>query len=286
MKYGTRTLLVFILPGTLFLFAIALYPMVVAIRTSLFDLNWIVGGGEFVGLANYASLATDARLYGSIGRSCLHAGVSVFFHFLVGLGLALLLNRRIAGRGLFRGLLVVPWLLTPVVAATTWVLLYDPSLGLVRYLGALGVRSPLGNPNTSLMAISVTYIWKAFPLHMVMYLAGLQAIPHELYEAAMMDGSGGFRTFLSITLPYLKGIILTVFLLDTIWTFRLFDFHYLMTEGGPMHSSEIIPLYMYKVGFERFQIGRAAAIGVVMFAILALICVFYLKYGFEEELAR
>jgi len=260
--------------------------MVIAVQTSLYKFTSITQGEVFLGLTNYAKLAGDTRMWAAIGRSCLHTGLSVGFHFLLGLSLAVLLNKKIMGRGVFRGLLVVPWLLTPVVVATTWVLLYNPTLGPIRFLGHFGTSSPLGRPETSLLAVSVTYIWKAFPLHMLMYLAGLQAIPLQLYEAAMIDGSGGFRSFIYITLPHLRGIILTVFLLDTIWTFRLFDFHYLMTEGGPMQSSEIIPLYMYKVGFERFQIGRAAAIGVVMFAILALMCVFYLKYGFNEEISK
>ncbi len=289
MKHRVRFFALFILPTGVFLFGITTYPMIIALQMSFFDLSRPAGGGTFVGLANFAGLLTNSRFLGSIGRSCLHTSLSVVFHFAIGLPLALLINKKLKGIGVLRSLLVIPWLLTPVVAATTWILLYNPSLGLMKYLSIFGISyrmNPLGHPDTSLLAVTLAYTWKAYPLHMLMYLAGLQAIPKELYEAAMIDGAGTFKKFFYITLPQLRGIILTVFLLDTIWTFRLFDFHFIMTEGGPMQSSEIMPLYLYKVGFQSFEMGVAAAIGLIMFGILAVICVFYLKFGFGKEVFR
>ncbi|HWU41615.1 MAG TPA: sugar ABC transporter permease, partial [Candidatus Acidoferrum sp.] len=185
-------------------------------------------------------------------------------------------------------LLIIPWLFAPTVASMIWVLMLSP-FGVVNgFLSGVGLLSPnqtinwLGSPNTSLLSVTAMNIWRAYPFFMVMLLAGLQAIPEEVYEAADIDGTTSFQKFWFITIPALRGIILTIVLLDGIWTFRAFDPVYVMTGGGPVNSSQVLPTIIYFDAFQKLRTGYASAEAVVMFLILFGFSVLYVRRAVRE----
>jgi multiple sugar transport system permease protein len=210
---------------------------------------------------------------------------SVGLHLIIGLSLALLLNAKInrSFRTIARGILIVPWLLAPTVAGMIWVLMLAP-FGVVNgFLASIGVLdanatiSWLGDPSTSLISVTAMNVWRAFPFFMVMLLAGLQSVPQQLYEAAEIDGATLRQQFWYITLPELRPVIATIVLLDSIWTFRAFDPVFVMTGGGPMHSSEVLATAIYFDGFQKLRFGYASAEAVIMFLVLFVVSAFYVR---------
>ena len=283
-KYREELLaLSFLWPSLLILAALLLYPLADVFRLSFYDSN--LQREVFVGLANYAALVEDALFWKAFGQTVVFTVFSVAFHLVIGLGLALLLNLEInrAFRTVARSLLIVPWLLAPTVAGMIWVLMLAPfgvANGLLTSLGLLdpfAAVSWLGDPSTALGSVTAMNVWRAFPFVMAKLLAGLQAIPRQLYEAAEIDGASLFRQFWHVTLPQLRGVMATIVLLDSIWTFRAFDPVFVMTGGGPAHASEVLPTAIYFDGFQKLRFGYASAEAVVMFAVLFTISAFYVR---------
>ncbi len=273
----------FLWPTLLVLGGLLLYPLADVIRLSFYDSN--LNTETWVGLGNYAALWTDTLFWTAFGQTVVFTVLSVALHLVIGLGLALLLNMRLEPRfrSLARGLLIVPWLLAPTVAGMIWVLMLAP-LGIVNgMLAGLGVIDPnyaiawTGDPSTALGSVTAMNVWRAFPFFMVMLLAGLQAIPRQLYEAASIDGAGLLRQFWYITLPQLRSVITTIVLLDSIWTFRAFDPVFVMTGGGPAHASEVLATAIYFDGFQKLRFGYASAEAVVMFLILFVVSAIYVR---------
>jgi len=274
----------FLWPSLLILAALFAYPLADVIRLSFYDSN--LRRDVWVGLGNYTTLLTEDPLFwGALLNTAIFTAFSVALHLAIGLLLALLLNLQInrTFRNLARGLLIVPWLLAPTVAGMIWVLMLAPfgvANGLLASLGLIDANATipwLGNPSTALGAVTAMNVWRAFPFFMVMLLAGLQAIPRQLYEAAEIDGASLFRQFWHITLPQLRAVIATVVLLDSIWTFRAFDPVFVMTGGGPAHSSEVLATAIYFDGFQKLRFGYASAEAVVMFLVLFVISALYLR---------
>src|SRR6476620_8138730 len=273
----------FLWPSLLVLAALLIYPLGDVIRLSFYDSN--LRSQTWVGLGNYLTLLNDPLFWKALLQTVIFTFFSVALHLVIGLALALLLNLRLNAtfRSLTRGLLIVPWLLAPTVAGMIWVLMLAPfgvANGLLASLGLIDANATipwLGNPSTALGAVTAMNVWRAFPFFMVMLLAGLQAIPRPLYEAAEIDGASLFRQFWHITLPQLRGVIMTVVLLDSIWTFRAFDPVFVMTGGGPAHASEVLATAIYFDGFQKLKFGYASAQAVVMFIVLFVVSAFYVR---------
>jgi multiple sugar transport system permease protein len=273
----------FLWPSLLILVALLLYPLADVVRLSFHDSN--LQRETWIGLGNYSALLQDPLFYKALWQTVLFTAASVILHLLIGLGLAVLLNMQIneTFRAWARGLLIVPWLLAPTVAGMIWVLMLAPFgvfNGLLVSLGVIDVNASvswLGNPQTALGSVTAMNVWRAFPFFMVMLLAGLQAIPKQLYEAAEIDGATLWQQFWHITLPQLRGVITTVVLLDSIWTFRAFDPVFVMTGGGPAHSSEVLATAIYFDGFQKLRFGYASAEAVVMFVILFIVSAIYVR---------
>ncbi len=277
-------------PSLLLLLALLVYPLFQVIRLSLFEVG--TSSNTFIGLKNYTQLLADPIFFKALYQTVYFTLGSVFFHFFIGLGLALMLNQPVNQkfRNTLRGILIIPWLIAPTVAAMIWVLIYNPFgilNGLLATLGIIkaGVASInwLGNPDYSLFSVTLVNIWRGFPFIMVMLLAGLQGIPGELYEAGMLDGANSWKSFWYITLPSLKGTFMTVGLLDTIWTFRHFDTIFTMTGGGPINSSEVMTSYIYNLAFRSLRWGYASAEAVIMFLILLIFSLIYIQRVRKEE---
>ncbi|MDR1317010.1 MAG: sugar ABC transporter permease [Spirochaetales bacterium] len=273
----------FILPAMLILAALLVYPLV-----QVFSLSFFEGSAfarVFAGLNNYFELLRDRIFWQALGHTFIFTFASVFFHFLIGLFLAMLLHQKIspAIRGVFRGLLILPWLIAPTVAAMIWMLIYY-SFGILNgilsdmgLLAAGNVISWVGDPELSLFSVTVVNIWRGFPFTLVMLLAALQGIPDEMYEAARIDGASATKSFFYITLPSLKGTMMTVGLLDTIWTFRHFDIIFAMTGGGPMNSSEVLTTNIYNLAFRAQRWGYSSATAVMMFLLMLVFSLLYIR---------
>lgn len=273
----------FLGPSLLILVALLIYPLGSVIRLSFYDAN--IARETWVGFGNYVTLFNDPLFWKATVQTLAFTIGSVVLHFVIGLALALLLNAEINRRfrSLSRGILIVPWLLAPTVAGMIWVLMLAPFGVANALLVALGLVDAnaniawLGSPSTSLLSVTLMNVWRAFPFFMVMLLAGLQAIPQQLYEAAEIDGATLWQQFRFVTMPSLRSVTATVVLLDSIWTFRAFDPVFVMTGGGPTNSSEVLATAIYFSSFQNSKFGYASAEAVVMFLSLLVVSAFYVR---------
>ncbi|MEO8133762.1 MAG: sugar ABC transporter permease [Betaproteobacteria bacterium] len=278
----------FLWPALLILGLLMVYPLLQVLRMSFFQVS--LQKETWVGLENYVELLRTPMFWHVLWQTILFTAGSVALHLVIGIGLALLLHAKINPRvrNFARGLLIIPWLFAPTVAGMIWVLMLAPFgvvnglLATVGILDSTATISWLGSPETSLLSVTAMNVWRAFPFFMVMLLAGLQAIPEEIYEAADIDGTSPLAKFWYITLPGLRGVIATIVLLDSIWTFRAFDPVYVMTGGGPIHSSEVLATAIYFDAFQKLKFGYASAEAMVMFLILFTVSAVYVRRAVRE----
>jgi multiple sugar transport system permease protein len=231
--------------------------------------------GKFVGLDNFDDLLQDPDFLGSLGITFLYTAVTVSSELALGLGIALLLNIDLPCIAVFRTCLVIPMMITPVVAAFCWKLLLDPGHGVVNYwIGEHIVW--LGRTDTALFAVAVVAVWQNAPYVSVLLLAGLRSLPHEPVEAARIDGASTFQMFWHITLPLLRPYILVALLLRTIFEFRAFDNIYVMTGGGPANATMTLSMFTYLASFVRFDMSLGAAASWSMLLMSMLLCAFFI----------
>jgi len=220
------------------------------------------GRSQFVGLSNFIGLLFDDRFITSMGLTCLFVAVAVPAEFLLGLGFALTLHKEIPGGRTIRSMVLLPYVAVPVVIGLTWRILFNYQAGLVNYLLYL-IGLPkllwLSTPHLAFLSVLIADLWRWSPFATLMILAGLRAIPVDLFEAAEVDGATSVQKLIWITLPMLKPIILVVLLLRTIGVFKIFDLVYMLTEGGPGNATDFISFYIFKVGFRIWNLGEAAA---------------------------
>ena len=228
-------------------------------------------GGRYVGWDNYADLFADPAFTSSIGRTLLYTGSTVTAELLFGLGIALLLNIDLPFIRVFRTALIVPMMMTPIVAALCWKMLLDPQYGIIDYL----IGEPivwLGHPVLAFISVAVVNIWQNAPYVAILLLAGLRSLPSEPVEAASIDGAGRWQIFRHVTLPLLKPYIVLALLLRTIFEFRSFDNVYVLTSGGPADATSLLSIYTYVTSFVSFDMSLAAAASWVMLLIAFVFC--------------
>ena len=231
--------------------------------------------GNFAGTANYEDLLTDPQFLKSLSVTIVYTAITVATELGLGLGIALLLNIDLPWIGLFRTALVVPMMITPIVAALCWKLLLDPDHGVVNYwIGSHIVW--LGRPDTALLSVMVVNLWQNAPYVAVLLLAGLRSLPSEPVEAAAIDGASRLQVFWHITLPLLRPYILVALLLRTIFEFRAFDNIYVMTSGGPANATMTLSMFTYLASFVRFDLSLGAASSWLMLLICLLLCLFFI----------
>lgn len=201
---------------------------------------------------------------------------------MVGFLTALVLNQDLAQRNLFRGLLLMPWIVPTVVAALLWKWIFNQQYGIFNYvLHSLGLISSfkawIGDPSLALFSVTLANIWKGFPFHMIVLLAALQTIPPEIVEAAIIDGATALQRFRYVVLPYLRYIIMIDLLISIIWTFQSFTTIWTMTEGGPVTATTTLAISIYRTAFQAFDIGMGAAIGTIWLVAMLIFSVAFVR---------
>ena len=270
-------------PTLLLLAALTVVPIVTVFLYSLFD-NVIVNPNppEFVGLENYVEVLSHRKFRAALSNTLYFASVSVIAHFVIGLSFALLLNSRLLGanvKALFRVIYILPWVFTASIIAILWRLLLNPH-GVVNFvLLELGfipeLMEWLSDRDLAIHAVTFINIWSGYPFYLVSFLAGLQGIPDDLYEAGRVDGANSCQLFRFITLPQLKPIIISLALLDFIWTIHQFTLVWMTTGGGS--NSEVLSTYTYKAAFSSYEFSEASTLAMVILAMCTLFGIFYVR---------
>ncbi len=274
---------VFLLPLLVVLVGLIAYPFVSAIILS-FQRKMVGGEATFIGFGNYYSLLTNStyNFFTSVRVSGVYIVASIGLKFILGMAMALLLNERFRGRTLMRGILFLPWAMPTLIVALAWRWIYEGSpsgllnLILIDYLGSDTVVQWLANPKIALWSVIIATIWQGTPFWTMMFLAGMQAIPQEMYEAAKIDGANIFQRFFLITMPLLRSVIVITTLLSTIWTANSLNFIYVLTKGGPVNSTMTFPMLAFDLGIiGARQMGLAAAVSVMFFPFF-IVAIFFL----------
>ncbi len=274
----------YIAPALIFLALVVAVPIFTTFKLSFEELNARTRTSSFVGWTNYVKLASDPLFWSSFLNSLIFAFASTIGHAAVGTVCALLLVARWATpriRNFVRGLLILPWLFSLAAAGLIWGLLYQTS-GPVNYLlMSSGLASQpvdfFGDPNLAIWSLIFINVWKFYPFYLVMILGALQSIPEDLFEAAKIDGANAVQRFWHITLPMLKSVLIASTAIDMITTVTTFDLVKIMTNGGPMRSTQTLAFYIWQAGFRDVNFGYGAAMSVVMLVTLSVATLFYLR---------
>lgn len=279
-------------PAALLMLGFIAYPMLSVLFYSLQHYNvtkpWRNG---FAGTENFTRILTDDPLFWqSLAFSAKWVVAEVSLQLALGLVLALLVNQTFVGRGLARALVFSPWAVSGVLTTTIWMLIYNPSTGLSRYLADAGIgeygTSVLSDTGTVFWAAVVAELWRGVPFFAILLLADLQSVSRDLYEAASVDGANRWRRFFHITLPHLKDAIILSTLLRAVWEFNNVDLLYTLTGGGPAGETTTLPLYVANLGIKGHDFGYASALTTVAFVILLFCSILYLrlsKFGGDSK---
>ncbi len=274
--------LLFVGPNIFFFGVFNYWPMIYSGYLSTVRWDLIAPVKVSVGLDNYRYLWNDPTFHKVLFNTAYFSIGAVGGALLIGLAFALLLNQPMRGRDGARAIIFMPTLLSGAIIGIVWAYMFDPRYGLIATaLRTIGVASPqwLRDPDWALPAIIIVYIWKNVGFATVIFLAGLQAIPKDLYEAAKIDGAGAFWRFRSVTLPMLSPITFFVVLTSILNSFQAFDIIRVMTRGGPVNSTNTLVYYVYEQGFVAFNAGRGSAAAIILFSVMLIITLFQLRYS-------
>lgn len=275
------------LPALALFGAIILYPLLNSMWMGFLDKSLVYPGEEFIGLRNIERFLR--RDFSDILYTTLVFTVgATVLPFVIGFGLALLLNAPIRGRSLMRGMFLLPWLVPSVIVSFLWMWIFNANYGVLNgAMRSMGIISEninfLGDKNFAMWAVILAKSWNTFPWIAVMILAALQTLPNELFEAAAIDGANRLQRFWNITVTQMRGVITTVLLLSFIWNFQHFETIYVMTTGGPAGATTTFSVAVYQMAFQEYDLGKAGAIGLVWMALLSVIVLVYLRFGVQEQ---
>lgn len=275
-----RAALFFLLPSFIILILFVFWPIVNSFILSFHHWSLVDSKHPFIGLDNYKALIKDERFWNSVYNTVRYTVVTVPLSIIFALGLALLVNERLKGVSLFKAIYFLPVISSFAVISIIWSFLMDPDIGLLSYYANLAGFHTIGwlrSPVWAMPAVILVAVWKNIGFNMVIYLAGLQAIPVSLYEAAALDGANKFRCFWHVTLPMLRHTTLFVIIITAIASFQVFDQVYVMTRGGPLFSTETIVYYIYHHGFELLDMGYASAASWLLFLVIFVITLIQLR---------
>ncbi len=292
MKKNNYTQYLYFLPVFILIVFIFIYPLCYSIMLSFFD--WDLTKPDqhrFIGFQNFIDLFHDPLFLPCIWHGLVFTAFSVVFEYLVGLTIALALNSRFAVlRNVNKALLMLPWAVPIAINSMIWKFLLSPNYGYLNQIfevlgfnGAL-TKNWFGDMSTVLPTIIVVNIWRSFPFYTIVLTAALMAIPKEMYEAAEVDGASFFQKFRAVTMPGIASSSAVIVIFHIIWTFSNFDVIYLLTAGGPLNASEVLPTLMYREAFTHFNMGYSSSIGLFLFIVLFIaVGPLYTKFVLKER---
>jgi raffinose/stachyose/melibiose transport system permease protein len=264
--------------------------VVQAVYYSFFHWSGLGPLTDFAGLNNYLVAFKSSTFLAAFLHNLEILVLSLIFQLTLALGLALTIGKTLPGRTIFRTIFFLPYILSEVVAGVIWTYIYEPSGGLLNttlqhLIPGFQPQAWLGDPRTVLFAIFVAMIWKYFGLHLVLYVAAIQNIPDEVVEAARIDGASTLQVVRHISLPLLSSTIRLTIFLSALGSLQYFDLIWIMSAGGPVHASETMATYLYKYGFQSFEMGYGSAVGVVMIIICFVFSLLYQRFIMRRDLA-
>ena len=280
----------YLLPTIILMMILLVVPIIMVISYSLYD-NVIANQNPvFVGLQNYKTVLTDEDFWAAVGHTLFFVIVSIIAHMLIGMMFALILNTRYLGtktKGIFRVVYALPWMFTASVIAILWRMMLDPN-GVINYfIQVLGISDEsvtfLASRDIALYSVTLINIWSGYPFYMISILAGLQGISPDLYEASSLDGANTVQSFFGITIPQLKPILISLIMLDFVWTLQQFALIWMTTGGGPVNATETISTWIYKQGFTKYQYSMASTGAVILLVVFSIIGVSYVRHQRAEE---
>lgn len=270
------------LPALLLIFCVFVYPLTYAVYISFFNMNITKAwkGPEFVGLDNFIVQLSNPGIWRALLTTSYFVITMIFVGMPISFGIALLLDQKFKFRSVVRASILIPWIITPVIKGLMWNWIFNADYGFLNgALYQLGLISDyiawLAKPRLALVMVILANVWEGIPFTALLYLAGLQSIPQQLYEAAKIDGATAWQSLTKITLPLLTPITLILIVLNTLWTFKLFDLVYVLTKGGPANTTQVITYYIFTQSFKFLHIGKGAALAFVLaLMMLALVYVY------------
>lgn len=277
-------------PTILLMLLLLVVPIFMVIRYSFYD-NVIVNKNPiFVGLENFGKVLTNKTFLVAVKNTLFFVGGSVIVHLVLGMTYAMLLNTKYLGtkvKAIFRLIFVLPWIFTASIIAILWKMMLNPN-GIINYLlqilNLTGTQIEwLGSRDFALISVTVINIWAGYPFYMISILAGLQGISSDLYEASAIDGANIVQNFFCITIPQLKPILISLLMLDFVWTIQQFALIWMTTGGGPINATEMISTFIYKQGFSKYQYSQASASAVILLICCSIIAVFYVRHQRGRE---
>jgi len=271
-------------PTLLLIFVLMVIPILMVVSYSFKDNAIIEQNPVFAGFANYTKVLTDANFLVALKNTFIFITLSTIAHLILGLTFAMLLNTPLLSgvtKAIFRIVYILPWLFTIAVIAVIWRLMLDPA-GVVNYiLTAVGAVQHevnwLSSPNTALWALTFINIWAGYPFFMISLLAALQGISADLYEAAAVDGANAVQQFRNVTIPQLKPVLISMAVLDLIWTSQQFALIWMTTGGGPLNVTEMLSTYTYKQAFSSYEFSTASASAVIVLLLTMILAFFYVR---------
>ncbi|HSQ75815.1 MAG TPA: sugar ABC transporter permease, partial [Bacteroidota bacterium] len=287
MKRATPYLLLF--PALLFTVFVLAYPLFQNLSNSFHSVSLVRGTGDWVGFGNFERVFQDSVFWLAFWNTLVYAVVGTILALVIGLAFALLLNLKIGPiTTVMNVIYTIPWVISPVVAGFAWKWLLNDNFGILNHwLVSLGLVNEeitwLGSADTALACVIIARLWQFYPFAMVMFLAGLQSIPHDQYEAAAVDGATAFQKFFHITLPNLQSVTAVLLLLGTIWSFNDFNIVFVMTRGGPINASMVLPVLVREFSFVQFDLGKGSALSIIIFFLLISLSLVYLKIISRRE---
>lgn len=292
-RLGQLSLYLFLLPALIYIALTMLYPVYENVRMSLHDVNirtFLATNQPWIGLDNYRTIFNDSEFWHSVRLSLTFTAGSIFFQFTIGFALAMLFAKPFAGNNVLRSMMLLGWLMPTILSGSIFKWVLDGDYGILNYaLTSLNILSSnkywLIDSDTALWGTILANVWVGIPFNMLLLLGGLQGISPTLYEAASTDGANGWQRFRTVTLPLMLPVSLSVLMLGLIYTFKVFDLVYIMTKGGPVNATTVLPIYTYQKTFQSFQFGVGAAAAVAMLVALLIIAAVYVWYTQREEAA-
>lgn len=280
--------LILIAPTVLVFCTVIVYPLVYAIYLSLFNIYTLTLEGTWVGLDNYRALLAKDEFWSSLRTNLIWTAGTLSLQIIFGVGMALVLHQNIWFRSLARSLILFPYFISTVVAVLVWKWLFNDLYGILNHLmmsvGIIDLPLDfLGAMPNAMISVILVGAWKYFPFVVIAVLARLQSIPDQLYESAKIDGAGPIARFFDVTLPQLREVLVVIIMLRAIWDFKEFDLIFLLTGGGPITSTQTLPLLVYKEAFALNQMGMASAYAVIMMLIMLVFMIIYIRRTRSED---